>query len=203
MGRIPSRQECLRMLRDAGCEENVVEHCQLVEAIALGFARAINEKHMDLIDEELVSAGALLHDLGRGETHDMQHVVRSVQLAREADVDPIVVGIIQRHVGGGLTPQEAQELGLPAWNMMPSTWEEKAVNHADSLVGEKGRRTLKKTLQHIRRVGTPTWYKRVRELHRQLSGLAEQDLDLVGPWTLPRKSRISRDTGATQYFKGI
>jgi uncharacterized protein (TIGR00295 family) len=203
MGRIPDREECLRMLRDAGLEENVIEHCQLVEAVALGFARAINDKHAGLINEELVTAGALLHDLGRAKTHDIEHVVWSVQMAQEADVDPLVVEIIRRHVGGGLTPLDAQQLGLPAWNMMPASWEEKVVNHADSLVGERGRRTLKKTLQHIRRVGTPPWYKRVRELHRQLSGLAEQDLDLVGPWTLPQKSRISRDTGATQYFKGI
>ena len=200
---IPDRDECLRMLRDAGCEENVIEHCQLVEIVALGFARAINERQRDLIDEGLVSAGALLHDLGRCKTHELEHVVWSVQLAQEANVDPAVVEIIRCHVGGGLTPYDAEQLGLPAWNMMPDTWEEKVVNHADSLVGDMGRRTLKRTLQHIRRVGTPMWYKRVRELHRQLSGLAETDLDLVGPWTLPRKSRISRDTGATRFFKGI
>lgn len=200
---LPDREECLRMLRDAGCEENVIEHSKLVEAVSLGFARAINEKHSGLVDEERVSVGALLHDLGRCRTHDIEHVVWSVQLAQEAALDPQVVEIIRRHVGGGLTPYDAEQLGLPAWNMMPNTWEEKVVNHADSLVGEKGRRTLKKTLQHIRRVGTPMWYKRVRELHRQLSGMAETDLDLVGPWTLPRKSRISRDTGATRFFKGI
>ena len=40
-------------------------------------------------------------------------------------------------------------------------------------------------------------------MHRQLSGMAETDLDLVGPWTLPRVSRISRDTGATRFFKDI
>ncbi len=200
---IPGREECMRMLVEAGVEENAIQHSKLVEAVALGFAKAINERQAGLVNEELVTAGALLHDLGRSKTHDIQHVVWSVQLAQEAHVDPAVVEIIRRHVGGGLTPYDAEKLGLPAWNMMPTTWEEKVVNHADSLVGEKGRRTLKKTLQHIRRVGTPMWYKRVQELHRQLSGLAEQDLDLVGPWTLPRVSRISRDTGATRFFKGI
>jgi uncharacterized protein len=197
------RENCLKMLREAGCEKEVIEHSQLVEAVALGFAQAINEKHTGLIDEDLVTAGALLHDLGRCRTHDIEHVEWSVQLAQEKDLDPSVVEIIRRHVGGGLTPYDAEQLGLPAWNMMPNTWEEKVVNHADSLVGAKGRRTLKKTLRHIRQVGTPTWYKRVRDLHRQLSGLAEMDMDLVGPWTLPRKSRISRETGATRFFKDI
>lgn len=200
---VPTREQCLRMLADAGCEPNVVEHCKLVEAVALGFARAINERHSGTVSEALVSAGALLHDIGRSKTHDIQHVVWSVQLAQEMEADPFVVEIVRRHVGGGLTPYDAQELGLPAWNMMPRTWEEKVVNHADSLVGAKGRRTLKKTLKHIRAVGTPTWYIRVRDLHKELSGMAETDLDLVGPWTLPRRSKLSRDTGATRYFKGI
>jgi uncharacterized protein (TIGR00295 family) len=203
MGHIPDRDECLRMLREAGIEVSVIDHSMLVEAVALGFAHAINEKHLGLVNEQLVTAGGLLHDLGRSKTHGIEHVVWSVQLAEEASLDPAVVEIIRKHVGGGLTPYDAEQLGLPAWNMMPTTWEEKVVNHADSLVGEKGRRTLKKTLKHIRRVGNPIWYTRVRELHRQLSGLVETDLDLVGPWTLPRKSRISRDTGATRYFKGI
>lgn len=199
----PGRERCLRMLEEAGCSKEVIDHCRLVEAVALGFAQAINEKHTGLVNEGLVSAGALLHDLGRAETHDIEHVVWSVQIAQELEVDPYVVEIIRKHVGGGLTPLDAQRLGLPAWNMMPKTWEEKVVNHADSLVGARGRRTLKKTLKHIRQVGTPIWYQRVRELHRQLSGLAGTDLDLVGPWTLPRVSRISRDTGATRFFKDI
>jgi uncharacterized protein (TIGR00295 family) len=199
---IPDPDECLQMLKDAGCEDEVIEHCQLVEAVAMGFSRTINEKHIGLVDEMRVSAGALLHDLGRSKTHDIKHVVWSVQLAQEANVDPHVVEIIRKHIGGGLTPYDAEQLGLPAWNMMPNTWEEKIVNLADSLVGAKGRRTLKKTLKHIRQVGNPMWYKKVREMHHQLSGLAEQDL-LVGPWTLPRRSKLRRDTGATRFFKDI
>ncbi|MCJ2539747.1 MAG: HDIG domain-containing protein [Candidatus Thermoplasmatota archaeon] len=200
---VPTREQCMGIIRDAGCEEDVILHCQLVEAVALGFAKAINESHHGQVNELLVTAGALLHDLGRAKTHDIEHVVWGVQMAQELDVDPFVVEIIRKHVGGGLTPDDAEQLGLPEWNMMPSTWEEKVVNHADSLVGARGRRTIKKTLKHIRRVGTPSWYKRVREMHRQLSGMAETDLDLVGPWTLPRVSRISRDTGATRFFKDI
>lgn len=200
---VPTREQCMGILRDAGCEENVVQHCQLVEAVALGFAKAINERHHGLVNEQLVTAGALLHDLGRAKTHDIEHVVSGVQMAQELDVDPFVVEIIRKHVGGGLTPNDADQLGLPTWNMMPSTWEEKVVNHADSLVGARGRRTIKKTLKHIRKVGTPNWYKRVGEMHRHLSGMAETDLDLVGPWTLPRVSHLSRDTGATRFFKDI
>ena len=139
---VPTREQCMGILQDAGCEEKVIQHCQLVEAVALGFAKAINESHHGLVNEPLVTAGALLHDLGRAKTHDIEHVVWGVQMAQELDVDPFVVEIIRKHVGGGLTPNDAEQLGLPAWNMMPSTWEEKVVNHADSLVGERGRRTI-------------------------------------------------------------
>ena len=199
----PSREECLDLLRRAGCEEKVVQHCLLVEALAVSIAEAINERHAGQVDLKLVSAGALLHDLGRAKTHGIQHVVHGVEMAQELNLDARVVEIIRRHVGGGLTAPDAESLGLPAWDMMPLTLEEKIVCHSDTLVGAQGRRTLKQTIKRIQKKGSPIYVKRVKELHRLLSGLAERDIDTFGPWTLPRKSRISRDTGATRYFKGI
>jgi uncharacterized protein (TIGR00295 family) len=200
---LPDSNACLRILEDEGCEEKVIEHSKLVEAVAVAFAEAINEKHTEVVNVRLVSTGALLHDLGRARTHDLGHVVVGVEMAEEKDIDPRVVEIIRRHVGGGLTKTDAVDLGLPEWDMIPQTLEEKIVCHADTLVGSTSRRTLKQTLKRIRKKGSPMYERRVRELHRQLSGLAEQDLDTIGPWTLPRKSRLSRDTGATRFFKDI
>lgn len=200
---VPSRNTCMDILEKAGCSEDVVDHSRLVEALAHAIGEAINEMHPETVDMQLVTAGALLHDLGRARSHDIQHVRHGVEMAEELGLDPPVVEIIRRHVGGGLSLVDSVEMGLPAWDMMPTTLEEKIVCHSDTLVGARGRRTLKQTLKHIGKKGSPIYVKRVKELHRLLSGLAERDIDTFGPWALPRKSRLSRDTGATRFFRDI
>ena len=103
-------------------------------------------------------------------------------MAQELGLDPLIVEIIRRHVDGGLTAPEAEKLGLPAWDGVPHTLEERIVCHADTLTDAMGRRTLKQALEHIRSKGSPMYTKRVKELHNLLSGLAEEDVDLIGPW---------------------
>ncbi len=180
----PSRNACLEMLVDVGVSQEVLDHVLLVEAIARSFAEAINERHPAMVDVNLVTAGALLHDIGRVETHGIRHVAVGVEMAEGKGLDPRVVEIIRRHVGGGLSKLEAKRMGLPEWDMMPRTVEERIVCHADTLVGARGRRTLLQTLKHIRRKNAPLYESRVKRLHNQLSGLAEVDLDTVGPWRL-------------------
>jgi HD superfamily phosphodiesterase len=121
--------------------------------------------------------------------NDIRHAQYGVEMAEEMGLDPKIVEIIRRHVGGGLTHDEAERLGLPSWDGMPRTMEEKIVCHADTLVGAHGRRTLKQTLKHIRKKGDQLYVLRVKELHAYLSGLAERDIDSFGPWTLPRAGR--------------
>lgn len=179
---IPRRQECLRILRMEGVPWPVVKHVETVEGIALAIALAINAKHTGAVTERLVTAGALLHDLGRAHTHGIQHVVEGVNMAEEIGLDPRIIEIIRRHVGGGLTAPEAKAMGLPAWDGVPHTLEEKIVCHADTLTDANGRRTLKQALKHIETKGSPMYTKRVKELHNLLSGLAEEDVDLIGPW---------------------
>lgn len=179
---IPDRQECLVMLQEAGVEEAVLEHVQLVAGVALAFAQAINARAPGRVDEDLVEAGALLHDLGRARTHDIDHATEGVAMADTLGLDPRIVEIIRRHVGAGLTPGEARDLGLPPWEGMPRTVEEKLVCHADTLVGAHGRRTIGATLEHIRAKGAITYEQRARALHRELSELAGVDLDAIGPW---------------------
>jgi uncharacterized protein (TIGR00295 family) len=181
---VPNRDECLEALVDVGVSQEVLDHVMLVEAIARSWAEAINDRHPGTVDIQLVTAGALLHDIGRVRTHGIEHVRVGVEMAEGMGLDPRVVEIIRRHVGGGLTKREAVEMGLPEWDMMPRTMEERVVCHADTVVGQRGRRTLLQTLKRIRRKGAPLYERRVQQLHNQLSGLAEVDLDTVGPWML-------------------
>jgi len=172
------------MLEKAGVEEAVLNHVIRVAEIALAFARAINARRPGSVDEDLVEAGALLHDLGRARTHDIDHATEGVAMAESLGLDPRIVEIVRRHVGAGLEPEEAGSLGLPAWDGMPRTMEEKLVCHADTLVGVRGRRTISATLEHIHGKGATTYETRAKALHEELSQLAGADLDDLGPWQL-------------------
>jgi uncharacterized protein (TIGR00295 family) len=177
----PSRDECLRILGDIGVGDNVLRHVLLVESLASSIAAEIDRAHPGSVDLGLVTAGALLHDLGRARTHGIEHAIVGVEMAERLGLDARIVEIIRRHVGAGLRPEEARTLGLPAWDGMPRTLEEKIVCHADTLCGASARRTLARTVEDIRRHGAPEWERRAVALHRELSALAGVDIDGVGP----------------------
>jgi uncharacterized protein len=86
------------------------------------------------VDIKLVEAGALLHDLGRGQTHGIEHGVVGGQIARRLGMPMELAHIIERHVGAGLTVDEARRNNLPRGNYVPETLEEKIVCYADKLI---------------------------------------------------------------------
>ena len=87
-----------------------------------------------VIDLGLVEAGGLLHDLGRGKTHTVDHGVVGAQIAQTIGLPQAVINIIKRHVGAGITHEEAQWLGWPKDNYIPQTLEEKVVCYADKRI---------------------------------------------------------------------
>ncbi len=134
-------RDCIGLLRRAGCSEGVIAHCRAVRDLALAYASD------PLVDRDLLEAGALLHDIGRGVTHDLRHAEAGGAICRSFGLDEAVVAIVERHIGAGLTAEECSLLGLIPRDCMPRTLEEKIVAHADNLV--KGTRiiTLEERLQ--------------------------------------------------------
>lgn len=131
---VPEPQACIGLLRQAGCSEQVIAHCRVVRDLALTYARD------PLVDRDLVEAGALLHDIGRGVTHDLRHAGVGAAICRRFELDDAVVAIVERHIGAGLTADECSLLNLPPRDCVPRTIEEKIVAHADNLV--KGTRVI-------------------------------------------------------------
>jgi len=122
------------LLVEAGCSEKVILHCRAVAERALLIARRLDAP----VDEDLIRTGALLHDIGRSRDGGIMHVAHGVAIAREKNLSPDVIRIIETHVGAGLPPEEARALGLPPGDYMPRTPEEKIVAHADNLtIGRK------------------------------------------------------------------
>ncbi len=126
----------IETLRNAGCSEDVIEHCLTVCRLAVSIADGVEIN----IDKNLLKRGAILHDLGRSLTQGIAHVTEGARLARELKLGQDVERIIDRHIGAGITAKEAAALGLPAKDHIPETPEEKIIAYADNLT--RGKKTV-------------------------------------------------------------
>ena len=168
---LPGKDDCLRMLREAGCDQAVIDHCVAVSELAVKMARKCRA------DMALVRVGGLLHDLGRCKTHDLGHAVEGAKLGREMSLPKAVVLIIERHIGGGISPGEAVRLGLPEKDFTPSTLEEKIVAHADNLMSGSRRTRIQEAVSHLARKGEFEAARKVLRLHEELSEICGMNLD--------------------------
>ena len=116
------------LLRSAGCDPKVIAHCDAVCKVAMQYADSSG-----IADRELVRAGAMLHDIGRGTTHSIAHAQVGADLCRSMGFPEEQARIIECHTGAGLTADECTLLGLLPRDCMPRTLEEKIVTNADNL----------------------------------------------------------------------
>ncbi len=130
-----------------GCSDGVINHCLAVSRSALEIASKVKIP----VDKELIEAGAILHDLGRCKTHGIEHAIVGASLAREMGLPAEVARIIERHVGAGISADEAKELGLPGKDYFPETPEEKIVSYADNLTDARGMRSFDEALRSFER----------------------------------------------------
>ena len=94
-----------------------------------------------------------MHDIGRGHTHGIDHAVEGARIATQFGIDPDLVSIIKKHIGAGISRNEARDFGLPDDDYIPRTIEEKIVAHADNLVRGEIRITLDQNLRRMREKG--------------------------------------------------
>lgn len=116
-----------------GSEDRIVKHCLTVANVAKSLTDALASRDTQ-VNERAVQAGALLHDIGRTRTQTVQHGFVGSEMLRLEGVDPVVVDIVKKHVGAGISSEEAVTLGLPKGDYVPSTLEEKVVCFADKMV---------------------------------------------------------------------
>ncbi len=126
-----------------------------------------------------VRAGGLLHDVGRSRTHGIRHAVEGVLIARKRDLPEPLVLIIQKHIGAGIDPNDAKTLGLPEWDYIPSTLEEKIVCHADNLVSDDRYTTSKESYDDFLRKGLKAQGEKMLRMHNELSQICGIDIDEI------------------------
>ena len=136
---MPSREEAIGLLEAVGTPNHVIEHCINVTSIALRLGSQLKFRGHK-VNMRLVEAGALLHDIGRSQTHEVNHAVVGAEILREMGMREDLVLIVERHIGAGIPEDEAAELGLPEKHYLPESLEEKIVAYADKLIS--GRREV-------------------------------------------------------------
>ncbi|WP_410507620.1 TIGR00295 family protein [Methanosarcina hadiensis] len=167
-----TRAEALRLLEESGCAPNVIEHCKEVASLAIEIAEKAKAAGQN-VDLGLVEAGALLHDSGRCRTHGIAHAVEGFRLTTGKGIEPEVAEIIKRHIGAGISKEEAKDLGLPEDDYFPRSLEEKIVAHADNLVKGTNRITLQERLELMRKKNVPEdVVQRVKKLAEEVEGFS-------------------------------
>ena len=173
MTKIPTAEECITLLKENGCSKEVISHCKAVRDIALKIAEYTDA------DKKLVEAGALLHDIGRSKTHGIKHVIEGVKIAKKLDFPEEIIKIIERHIGAGISKEEAKKLGLPSNNYVPVTLEEKIVCHADNLIQNGKKQPVEKEVEKALKKGYKEYAIRLVALHKELSDICGVDLNKI------------------------
>ena len=120
----------IAMLREAGLSEEDIAHSTKVAAKALEIASRIPKG----LNMELVGRGALFHDLGKAKTHEIEHGKLGAEMGTALGLPPAITAVMEKHIRGGLSAEEAVELGLPVKDYTLRTLEERIIIYADRLV---------------------------------------------------------------------
>lgn len=141
-------------------------HCRSVASLALDLNRRLD----DPLDEHLVEAAAMLHDIGIVATYApgigcggaapyLMHGVLGADMLRCEGVTEEIVRVAERHTGSGLTADEISAAGmpLPRRDFLPETRLERLVCYADKFYSKSGsseRKPLAAVERQMARYGT-------------------------------------------------
>ncbi len=167
---LPNREQAIELLHESNCPPQVIRHCIAVAEVAVETADKLSEKGYK-INIPLVEVGALLHDLGRSKTHTVDHSLVGAQIAQSVGLPEPVVRIIRRHVGAGITAEEAEKLGWPKDTYMPQTLEEKIVCYADKIIDKSRRTPIELEIERLQKENRFEAAERVRKLNDEITSL--------------------------------
>nr|MDO8081122.1 HD domain-containing protein [Candidatus Freyarchaeota archaeon] len=135
---IPSREQCLELLRSHNVPRNIITHSLIVSRVAVFLAKELNKKGFNLNINE-IEAAALLHDIkkidslrsGTGHAHDAWLLLRKLGYNEVAE-------IVKQHVF------------LDQNNDSSKIKEEEVVNYSDKRVRHSDIVTLKERFQYLK-----------------------------------------------------
>lgn len=173
LSKMPSESECIQLLKKCKVPGNVIAHALKVQEVASMIASKCGA------DADLVTAGAILHDIGRCETHGIMHACVGAKLLEKYELPDEIIEIVRKHIGAGFTAEEAAAFGFPPGNYIPQTLEEKIVCHADNLVAGIKLLSCSEKFNLEMQKGHPSTAYRIQAMHNELSSLCGIDLDIL------------------------
>lgn len=181
----PERHRAWQALLAARPPAWVPGHCRCVEALALAMCSCAARKGL-AVDRTTVSAGALLHDIGRSQTQDVQHAGLGADLLRQQGgwPEPVIL-CVERHTGAGIDAEEAKFLGIPVKDYTPRSLEERIVCHADNLYSGERRLSLADVVAKYEAKGLGAAARKIEALHRSLERELGTDLEKLEPLAMP------------------
>ena len=147
-----SREEAMKLHRKHGTSERIVKHCETVAGVAMILVDGYTRRGI-AVDSASVAEAALLHDIGRNLTQGPTHGHEGAELLKREGASEIVVETVRRHVGAGLSPQEAAALGLPPLVFIPETTEQVIVCFADKMIDSDRVRPFELEVERFRLKG--------------------------------------------------
>ncbi len=172
----PEPSVCISILKERGLKKNVLKHVKAVHRFAAVIGNRLKEEG-HTINMDLLEAGALLHDIGRTKSHNLDHAVVGCEIARELGFPDDLINIIRNHIGAGIYKKEAEEMGLPPEDYIPETIEQKVVAAADNLAMGHNLQTIKQHVDNMKKKGVIEGAERCLKLHQELSGMCGIDID--------------------------
>lgn len=149
---IPDEAQALSLHEKYGSDGRVVDHCRLVASISLALCDALAARGRK-VDRRATLAGALLHDIGRARTQTVQHGCLGASILEQEGVDDTVVEIVRRHVGAGISAEEATALGFPPGDYIPRTLEERVVCFSDKMASSDSVQPFEQEVKRFARKG--------------------------------------------------
>ena len=162
---LPDRDDCIRILKNAGASQRLLEHSLAVEKLAMEMAERCGS------NLEIVRAASLLHDIAKTNTTGIDHALKGSLILQEMNIDHRIVEIVRKHTGAGITRGEAVKLSLPDLDYIPQTPEEMIVAHADNLVMGKVFVHIEVIQEMYRKKGLLEASERLGELDRKISDM--------------------------------
>lgn len=169
---IPDERAALELHKKYRSNEHIVRHCETVAKVAKILVGRLEEKDVP-INGKTVLAGALLHDIGRTKTQTVHHGHAGGKIVASEGVDAEVASIIQRHVGAGISKEEADSLGFPQGDYIPRTLEEKVVCFSDKMVDMDRVRPFNEEVNRFRKKGHDV--QRLEDLKKSLERVLGED----------------------------
>jgi len=155
------------ILKSLNYPDHLINHSKAVCKKALKLSSNFD------VDIELIKTGALLHDIGRSKTNDIDHAVVGAAILKDLRFSDAVANIALRHIGAGIPKEEARLLGLPPEDYVPLTLEEKIVAHADNLIHRDKEVDLDFVIKK--------WKERLGKNHPSINRIIELHMEIVGP----------------------